>query len=442
MSQGIMGRSATGYLRENRSHVSGKPASWGMQFWFAGRRRYLTLPAKSRDQALREMALIIRAVRQGTWAPPKSRRSVRGVGSGPSFEQFAGSWVARQKVEGGRHRRGLSRSGQADLQWRIEYLLAHFSGLPIDQITVSDVDGFRLARVQEGRLGATSINKMLATLAAILETAVEYDLIDRNPAKGSKRKLPAVKPRRSCLDRAEHISALLDAARELDLAGRAPVGQRRALIATLIFAGLRIGELQSLRWGDVDLLRGTIRVRQAKTEAGVRIVHMLPILRREFGRHRDQIHATSNQLVFATASGRPLGSSNIRIRMLARAVRLASAQLESRGQPPLPEGITPHALRRTFASLLFALGEPPPYVMSQIGHTTAALTLALYAREMSRRDGEHERLKALVSGALPQVASRACSSTTTSVVARITPRYGTPIGIVKAEAALTVAQLE
>jgi integrase len=45
---------------------------------------------------------------------------------------------------------------------------------------------------------------------------------------------------------------------------------------------------------------------------------------------------------------------------------------------------------------LFALGETPPYVMAQMGHTTPNLTLAIYAREMDRRDGEPERLKPLV----------------------------------------------
>jgi hypothetical protein len=39
-----------------------------------------------------------------------------------------------------------------------------------------------------------------------------------------------------------------------------------------------------------------------------------------------------------------------------------------------------------------------PTVMSQMGHTTANLTLAIYAREMNRRDGEPERLKALIEG--------------------------------------------
>jgi len=47
---------------------------------------------------------------------------------------------------------------------------------------------------------------------------------------------------------------------------------------------------------------------------------------------------------------------------------------------------------------VFALGEAPPYVMAQLGHTTPSLTLAIYARQMDRRDGEPERLKALVEG--------------------------------------------
>jgi hypothetical protein len=33
-----------------------------------------------------------------------------------------------------------------------------------------------------------------------------------------------------------------------------------------------------------------------------------------------------------------------------------------------------------------------------MGHQTANLTLAVYARHMNRRDGEPERLKALVEG--------------------------------------------
>jgi hypothetical protein len=144
-----------------------------MAFSFAGRRRYLTLPARTRDQALREMAAVMEEVRLGKWMPPAPRRSVHARGPMASFDKFAGAWVARQKAESGRLRTGLSRSGQADLQWRFEHLLAYFTRMLIDEITIADVDGFRLAKVREGKLGATSIKKMIATLAAILETAVE-----------------------------------------------------------------------------------------------------------------------------------------------------------------------------------------------------------------------------------------------------------------------------
>jgi integrase len=84
--------------------------------------------------------------------------------------------------------------------------------------------------------------------------------------------------------------------------------------------------------------------------------------------------------------------------VLARAVEKANQQLTKDGIKPLPGGLTPHSLRRTFASLLFAIGETPPYVMAQMGHATPNLTLAIYARSMDRRDGEPERLKALVEG--------------------------------------------
>jgi integrase len=313
---------------------------------------------------------------------------------------------------------------RADLQWRLEHLLAHFAGIRLDQITVADIDAFRIAKIREGRLGATSINKIIETLTAILETAVEHGVIARNPAKGRKRRLPAATPRRTWLDRAEHITTLLNAAGEMDRDGRAPIGLRRPMVATLAFAGLRLGELRALQWRDVNLDRGIIRVREAKTDAGVRIVNMLPVLRGELAAYRDRLQPKIDDRVFATSSGAAIEPSNIRIRVIARAVERANLALEADGREPLPDGLTPHSLRRTFASLLFALGEPPTYVMSQMGHTTPGLTLALYAREMNRRDGERGRLRALVGMGPPQIAANARSATA-SLAVRITPYRGT-----------------
>jgi integrase len=77
----------------------------------------------------------------------------------------------------------------------------------------------------------------------------------------------------------------------------------------------------------------------------------------------------------------------------------ADELLEERDEALLPEGITAHKLRHTFGSLLAACGEDPSYVMAQLGHSDPKFTLRVYTHLMSRRDGERERLKALVEGA-------------------------------------------
>ena len=76
-------------------------------------------------------------------------------------------------------------------------------------------------------------------LSQILELAVEYELIEGNPAAGKRRRLKATKPRRPWVE-PEQLPALLDGA-EGRLAGRG-----RPLLATLAVAGLRIDEALSL----------------------------------------------------------------------------------------------------------------------------------------------------------------------------------------------------
>lgn len=65
--------------------------------------------------------------------------------------------------------------------------------------------------------------------------------------------------------------------------------------------------------------------------------------------------------------------------------------------------LTPHSLRRTFASVLYALGEDPGVVMDEMGHTDPALALRVYRQTMRRDDGEKTALRALVEGGSPEV---------------------------------------
>jgi len=280
------------------------------------------------------------------------------------------------------------------------------------------VDRYRTAKVRQGTLSPTSINKTITRLGQVLEVAVEYGLTERNPARGKRRRVKASKPAPVWLDSAEQIAALLDAAGELDRGAKSN-GQvpRRAILSTLVFAGLRIGELIELRWRDVDLAAGRITVRASKTDAGVRSVDLLPVLRDELAAlraskttageqgnvldldaHRARRRAQegkrtlSAERVFPTQAGGAMNPSNVRNRVLAKSVERANERLEDAGATPLPDSLTPHKLRHTFASLLVALGTDPGAVMDQLGHEDAAFTLRVYRHGMRRDDRSRRAL--------------------------------------------------
>jgi integrase len=187
---------------------------------------------------------------------------------------------------------------------------------------------------------------------------------------------------------------------------------RRAVLALLCLAGPRISELVLGDRREFDLARGSYWIHEAKTDAGERTVDLTA-----FCGDALRAHATSKNLrpdgpMFPTSTGGRLNASNLRNRPLInepadkdglryalkavggqrmRVVRGASAvertndKRAAEGKIPLPKRVTPHTLRRRYASLCFFAGRDPRYVMSQIGHADARLTLQVYAQCMERR---------------------------------------------------------
>lgn len=102
--------------------------------------------------------------------------------------------------------------------------------------------------------------------------------------------------------------------------------------------------------------------------------------------------------LLTTATGKPRDRHNIRQRVLAPVIAKAEELLAERGGRPLPQGITPHKLRHTFASILVAIDKDPAYVMHQLGHTDPAFTLRVYTHIMRHTPQEREALRALVEG--------------------------------------------
>ena len=152
----------------------------------------------------------------------------------PTFHEYAEEWWLRNE-------RRLRENTRLDYRWRSEsHLLPYFKSVRLDAISFDAVEGYIAAKLtKESPLSARSINMTLMLLGAILGTAVERELMPRNPAVGKRRRVRERTPQRSYLHSAAQIQALLDAAGELDRtarAGRRHI-RRKAMLATLVFCG-------------------------------------------------------------------------------------------------------------------------------------------------------------------------------------------------------------
>jgi len=386
----------------------------------------------SRSEAENKLALILAEIANGVWAPPAEEALADEAPTPeefvvPTFEEWSNAWWDLNQAQ-------WRPSTRADYLWRLNLNLAPaFGSMPVNTITNNKVKLYIAEKQAENKrireaaakgeplkqqitdkrgrtydrplrpLSDRSINMTVTLLGAILQAALDDDEIGehmrRNVARGARAK-GGSKPRRSYLETSGQIAALLDAAGELDKAAK-PSGihiERRAMLTTLTFAGLRISELLALRRRDVDLTAGWIAVEDSKTESGVRKVKIRGVVRDELQAVLERRKVAQDGYVFATATGKRMGPDNFRNRVLTAAVKRANANLEAAGQPLLKDGLTPHSLRRTFCSVLYALGEDPGVVMEEMGHKNPNLALAVYRQAMRRGEDEKARLKALAEG--------------------------------------------
>ena len=292
-------------------------------------------------------------------------------------------------------------------------------------VDVRDYDGRKIRPPSND-----SINKTLMLLAAVLDVAIDHGLLTSNPARGKRRRLKVTRPRRPFLE-SDEIRSLLGAAEDLDrernrasekalevrrlrdeegltypqiarrmqiaistahyLHGRAtreyrePVLLRRTVVATLIGAGLRVSELCDLVWRDVNLQHGRIRIADAKTEAGMREIRLTWCME-ELTAYRTSLTVVeADRPVFPTARGKARDRKNVCERIVRKAAARADELRLGQGLSPLPSGVTPHALRCTYISLLLEAGYSLRYVMAQVGHEDESTTMRIYARVLNRR---------------------------------------------------------
>jgi integrase len=249
--------------------------------------------------------------------------------------------------------------------------------IKVKNLTPAHVRGLHREKLEAGLAPAT-VRKIHSTLHKALSQAVSDGLIPRNAAAV---KAPRPDPEEMHPLSADEASALLKAGR----------GERfEALYVLAITTGLRRGELLGLRWRDVDLESGVLRVGRAlireggryrlgetKTKRGHRSIRLTSQAVSALGAHRkrqleERMRLASlyedHDLIYATQKGTPLNPENLVKRSFKPLLKRAG----------LPE-IRFHDLRHTCATLLLGRGVHPKLVQELLGHATIAMTLDTYS---------------------------------------------------------------
>jgi integrase len=334
------------------------------------------------QRALVELDRINAQIERGTWEPPQDQpRADDELDRVETFHVTASRFWQRKQDE-------IEPKTREDYLWRLNHLLRYLAREQTRTFDARRVDRLR-EQLRSRGLGPRSVNMILGLLAQILDDAVEYGILAANPARGRRRRMRAPKPQRTFLD-PDMVRDLLDAAGEWERA--LPPHQRygrRALLATLCLAGPRIEELLRAPLRDLDLEGARLHV-GSKTEAGWRDIEITAFLLEELRDHlilMDDLGRPSGPDVpiFRSRTGGRLNASNVRTRLLAEAVSRANEKRAAAGRRLLPDRVTPHALRRTFATLALAAGRDPRWVMAQLGHADARFTLSVYAQVIQRK---------------------------------------------------------
>jgi site-specific recombinase XerD len=237
-----------------------------------------------------------------------------------------------------------------------------------------------IAHLSEQGAAATTTARKLAALRALFASQREHGLIAQNPADlVSTPRRPSHLPR---VLSARETARLLDA-----IPATGPLELRdRALFELAYACGLRAEELVSLRIGDVDHDAEQVRV-----EGKGRKTRFVPVgepamaaMRRYLERARPALEAVppatpaAHDALFLSKTGRPLGTSDVRRRLRTWIARLAAAGDRN------ADGVSPHALRHSFATHLLDGGADLRSIQELLGHASVSST-QIYTRVESSR---------------------------------------------------------
>ena len=261
------------------------------------------------------------------------------------------------------------------------YVLPTFGDLPTADIRPGDVRAWVSAMLDHGLAPAT-VKAVLATFSRIMNQAVIDGLVTRSPIVGVQLPKEGSGEEMKVLEAAQ-INALASS-----------INPRfQTLIYTAAYTGLRWSELVALKVGNLDLLRGSVHVRESLVEVNGRLfpgstktgatrtVSLPRFLARMLSEHLGQFPPRDG-FVFTSVQGCPLRRNFYRRHYLPALKASVDPELCLCSARDCRERHVPlyrfHDLRHTCAALLIAQGAHPKEIQERLGHSTIRITFDRY----------------------------------------------------------------
>ena len=259
------------------------------------------------------------------------------------------------------------------------HIRPNIGDISLEKLTSLDLQKFYKKLLAQGRvdrveakgqpkgLSAKTVRNIHQILSSALKLAQEQRLIHSNPAEGCA--LPRVEHQEMKTLTTVQLASFFREARESGVF---------ELYYLELATGLRRGELLGLKWEDVDLARGDLRVRRQVSRINGEVVEAplktknayrtLPLAEDTVSVLKEQRKKVGNSpWVFPSPNGGPISPDSV-LHMLHRVLKRAG----------LPK-VRFHDLRHTFATLALQNGVDVKTVSGMLGHFSAGFTLDTYA---------------------------------------------------------------
>ena len=249
---------------------------------------------------------------------------------------------------------------RSKLDWYVYHKhLAHpFGHRLLSEISAENIDRWMTKQIQE-KYKASTVNKHAGLLNRMLNVAVEWEYIEKNPFdKAIIKKFPT----------GDHVQRFLTAdeiRRLLSACSKEPHPYLYFFVKLLLLTGARSSELRLCKWNDIDLTKGELYIGLSKNGRSRRIILSDSSIQ-ELCRVREKSESlgtptmASNWVFTNPKTQLPYTSMQIAFSKARKRARLDTVRI--------------HDLRHTFASLLINNGASIYEVQKLLGHHHVSMT--------------------------------------------------------------------